>query len=284
MTFDLEAARKAAAKTGTIPCASKAVFVAALDEIAKQEQGISNLQTALVARDQMIAAQAKRIAELEGAAKADDGRLIAAAKNAGIGYFGCDTPVHLAERIAELQSLNEDLMKNGNSLRSRAQEAEKRVAELDEEGKALAEEVKKVTKLKEAIQKTDYDIMTKQRAALKILGKRSAEYKADAIKAKHGYDYARFVLGDYAARNEKLLDALKKLGKAKRERGKALVDERAKYIRQRKYLLADEISHGDPRYSPYDEDDLDHHIIHCKEDQKAAENEARQQLRQEKLL
>ena len=40
---------------------------------------------------------------LEGAAKADEERLIKAAEKAGIVYMGCDTPDWLAERILELE-------------------------------------------------------------------------------------------------------------------------------------------------------------------------------------
>jgi cell division septum initiation protein DivIVA len=51
-----------------------------------------------------LSAANKRIAELEGSAKADESRLIAAAEKARITYFGCDTPDHLADRILELES------------------------------------------------------------------------------------------------------------------------------------------------------------------------------------
>jgi hypothetical protein len=53
------------------------------------------------------------VTELEGAATADTGRLIAAAEKAGITYAGCDTPDHLADRVVEMQaqidSLHDDL-------------------------------------------------------------------------------------------------------------------------------------------------------------------------------
>ena len=50
-----------------------------------------------------IEAAYDRIADLEGAAKADEARMIAAAKKARVVYFGCDTPDHMADRIAELE-------------------------------------------------------------------------------------------------------------------------------------------------------------------------------------
>ena len=50
-----------------------------------------------------IEAAYDRIADLEGAAKADEARMIAATKKARVVYFGCDTPDHMADRIAELE-------------------------------------------------------------------------------------------------------------------------------------------------------------------------------------
>jgi len=74
---------------------------------------------------------------------------------------GEDTPAQKlerqAKRIAELQSLNEDLMVNGNSLRTRAQRSETRRMDLEEERNDLREK------------------NGKQRAALKKLGKAKRE-------------------------------------------------------------------------------------------------------------
>lgn len=55
-----------------------------------------SLATALRAAD-------RRIAELVGAADADENRLRQAAECAGVGYFGCDTPEVLADTIGELR-------------------------------------------------------------------------------------------------------------------------------------------------------------------------------------
>ena len=52
----------------------------------------------------VIERQQRRIAELEGAARADDERLRAAAERAGIAWVGCDTPDALAERVVELEA------------------------------------------------------------------------------------------------------------------------------------------------------------------------------------
>lgn len=57
---------------------------------------IRDLATALRAAD-------RRIAELVGAADADENRLRQAAECAGVGYFGCDTPEVLADTIGELR-------------------------------------------------------------------------------------------------------------------------------------------------------------------------------------
>jgi hypothetical protein len=95
-----------------------------------------------------------------------------------------------AKRIAELQSLNDDLMANGNSLRARAQRAEARVGELEEANLILESQNK---------QYLDYNLILEE-------------------KSRH---------------IEKQRAALTKLGQAKRERGKALVDERARCIHHR---------------------------------------------------
>jgi len=60
-------------------------------------------QDRLYTRDEMMQAR-RRITDLEGAARADEERLRAAAERAGITYVGCDTPDALAERIAELEA------------------------------------------------------------------------------------------------------------------------------------------------------------------------------------
>jgi hypothetical protein len=90
---------------------------AALTEIERQREEIEIMKIVSIGNDSVIARQrgdideqAKRIATLEGAAKADEGRLIAAAKKAGIEYFGCDTPDHLADRIAELIAKNNEIL------------------------------------------------------------------------------------------------------------------------------------------------------------------------------
>jgi len=85
-----------------------------------------------------------------------------------------------AKRIAELQSLNEDLMKNGNALRARAQRSEKSFCGcVERAGKIICKN-------------------RKQRAALKKLGKRSAKRgKAlvEAIAAKIYYERGPFSVG-----------------------------------------------------------------------------------------
>jgi len=50
-----------------------------------------------------------RVVELEGAAAADEQRLIAAAEKAGIGFGGCDTPDDLAEAAVDLAETAVDL-------------------------------------------------------------------------------------------------------------------------------------------------------------------------------
>lgn len=61
-------------------------------------------RTTIEAFKAQIIENSERISSLEGAAKADEARLIAAAKKAGIAYFGCDTPDHLADRVLELDA------------------------------------------------------------------------------------------------------------------------------------------------------------------------------------
>ena len=48
---------------------------------------------------------AQEIVRLQGAANADEERLRRAATDAGIPYFGCDTPEHLAQEIARLTAV-----------------------------------------------------------------------------------------------------------------------------------------------------------------------------------
>lgn len=49
-----------------------------------------------------------------GAARADEERLIAAAKRAGITYWGCDTPDMLAEEIVSLRAAVEATKEKSN--------------------------------------------------------------------------------------------------------------------------------------------------------------------------
>jgi hypothetical protein len=114
MAFDIEKAHICLVTSGAD---TREALIAALAEVERLTMLLEELKKQLkfdrqsldCYRSQNIdyttekAAQAKRIAELEGAAKADEGRLIAAAKKAGIEYFGCDTPDHLADRVAELE-------------------------------------------------------------------------------------------------------------------------------------------------------------------------------------
>lgn len=115
MAFDIEKAHICLVTSGAD---TREALIAALAEVERLTMLLEELKKQLkfdrqsldCYRSQNIdyttekAAQAKRIAELEGAAKADEGRLIAAAKKAGIEYFGCDTPDHLADRVAELEN------------------------------------------------------------------------------------------------------------------------------------------------------------------------------------
>lgn len=74
-----------------------------------------------------------------------------------------------------------------------------------------------------------------------------------------------------------LEEARKQIGILKEK----LIEERAKFIRRSNYDSSNEIVRGDPRYDPVDEDDFDHHIVHCTEDQRRAETYAYQQLKNE---
>lgn len=58
---------------------------------------------ALAARDAEIELLKARISTLEGAMRADEGRLVEAAKLSGVGYFGCDTPEVMADTIGGLR-------------------------------------------------------------------------------------------------------------------------------------------------------------------------------------
>ena len=81
------------------------LLVEAGKRIADLEAELSEFHVAWAEENANGKEMKKRIAELEGAAKADERRLIAAAKKAGIEYFGCDTPDHLADRVLELQEV-----------------------------------------------------------------------------------------------------------------------------------------------------------------------------------
>jgi hypothetical protein len=54
----------------------------------------------------------ERVQLLEGAARADEERLIKAAEKAGMVYWGCDTPDHLADTILELKEKGGEAMTN----------------------------------------------------------------------------------------------------------------------------------------------------------------------------
>jgi hypothetical protein len=79
-------------------------------ELRDRDKAISKL-TMLEERDAFyegmrkdMSNKQKRIEALEGAAKADAERLQDAANRAGVEYFGCDTPEHLADRIEALEA------------------------------------------------------------------------------------------------------------------------------------------------------------------------------------
>ena len=49
-------------------------------------------------------------------------------------------------------------------------------------------------------------------------------------------------------------------GRSVEELGKELIKSRRSCSLMERYLMSEEISHGDPRYNPVDEDDLDRHL------------------------
>jgi len=65
---------------------------------------------------------------------------------------------------------------------------------------------------------------------------------------------------------------------------KALKEALTDSIRLRRYLESEKIDHGDPRYSPKDEDDLDRHISAISWDIDRAKEKAIEQLQAKGLL
>lgn len=63
----------------------------------------ADLQT-IEAHAKELADHEKEVAELRTASKQDELRLREAAERAGVGWFGCDTPDHLAEKVLELRA------------------------------------------------------------------------------------------------------------------------------------------------------------------------------------
>lgn len=68
-----------------------------------------------------IASLKARVAELEGAARADEERLIAAAAKAEVTYFGCDTPDHLSDAVLALKARYEAVVEGQRVVESLAE-------------------------------------------------------------------------------------------------------------------------------------------------------------------
>ena len=67
-------------------------------------------------------------------------------------------------------------------------------------------------------------------------------------------------------------------GRSVEELGNELIGSKTSCLLMERYLMSEEISHGDPRYEPSDEDDLDRHLENMYDHRRMAKESATSEI------